>query len=172
MLKLIIAYLRNIKTLWCLIVIIAIKHNLTWPWKQCIHINHPSMHRHTGNVCCVVVPISHALIYQANNKIGIIQKHLLQYIFMFITSFHVLQCMEDCHWMKRFFSPVFAWSCFCATYKNIHNKRACYYGGIYCWLPHKFLHSRNTKISVPPPTCMNYRDTSLWQHTPRSIQTL
>ena len=76
--------------------------------------------------------IYHVLIFQAKKKIGIITTHLLQYVFIFITQLHIVQCKEDAHWTKIFFPIVFTISGFCATFKTIHNKRACYDGYIYC----------------------------------------
>ena len=84
------------------------KQHLIWTWKQCVNIHHHIMHYHTGNVCCVLVPITHVLIYQSKNHRSIINVHVLQYIFMFITSLHGIQCMEDFHWTKRKLLLVFA----------------------------------------------------------------
>ena len=91
--KLTIISLINIKTMWWHMFFTDIKQHLIW--------THHIMHYHTGNVCCVLVPITHVLISQAKNHISIIKAHVLQYMFMFITSLHDIQCMEDSHWKKR-----------------------------------------------------------------------
>ena len=128
------------------------------------------MHYHTGNLCCVLLPITHVLISQATNHISIIKSQVLQYVFMFITSLHGIQCMEDSHWTKRNILLVFAWYLLYATHKTLHKKRYCYYGNIYFLLSHKFLHSVNKNIGVSPTKCTHSSYTSLWQHTPQSIQ--
>ena len=156
--------------MWWLMVFIYIKQHLIWKRQQCVHIYHHIMHYYTGNMCCVLVLTPHVLISQANNHISIIKAHVLRYVFMFITLLHGIQYMEDYHWTKRKLLLMFAWSFFCATRITLHKKRYCYYGNIYLLLPHKFIHSRNTKISVSPPTCTHYSYTSLWQHTPWNIE--
>ena len=88
---------EHIKNLLCCMGVIYMQHHLTRTWLQCVHIHHPNMHFHTGNEFCVVVLIYHVLIFQTKNQICIIPTHLLQYVFIFITSFHVVQRMEDSH---------------------------------------------------------------------------
>ena len=83
--KSLIAYLRHIKTMWCHTDVIYMQKYLTWLWIQCVHIHHPNIHCHAVNVCCVVVLIAPVLIFYNNNEISIITKHLLQYVFIFIT---------------------------------------------------------------------------------------
>ena len=53
-----------------------------------MHIYHPNIYCHTGNFCCVVVIISHVMIFRTNNQIGIITMHILQYM-----SYLSLNCM-------------------------------------------------------------------------------
>ena len=65
--------------------VISMQHHLTWPWIKSVHIHHPNINLHTGNVCCVVGLIDHVLILQANNEIVILPTHILQYVFIFIT---------------------------------------------------------------------------------------
>ena len=86
-------------------VFIDIKQQLLWTWQQCVHIYHHIIHYNTGNVCCVLVPITHVFISQSKNHISIIKSHVLRYVFMFITSLHDIQCTEDSHWTKRRSSP-------------------------------------------------------------------
>ena len=76
--KSLIAYLGHIKTLWCHIGVIYMQQHLTWRWIQCVHIHHPSIHCHNGNVCCIIVLLSHVLIFQTNDQISIIPTHILQ----------------------------------------------------------------------------------------------
>ena len=64
---------------------IYMQQQLTCPWLKCVHIHHPNMHYHIGNLCCVVLIIAHVLIFQTNNDIHIIPTHILQYVFIFIT---------------------------------------------------------------------------------------
>ena len=73
------------KTFWCHMGIIYMQQQLTQTWLQCVNIHHPNMYCHTGNVCWVVVIISHVLIFQTKNQIGIIPTHIVQYVFIFIT---------------------------------------------------------------------------------------
>ena len=89
------------KTIWWRMGVISMQQHLKWTWRQCVYIHHPNMHCHTGNVCCMVVPISQVLIFQSKNHIGIITTHLLKDVFIFITQLHVVQCMENSHWTKR-----------------------------------------------------------------------
>ena len=99
--KLTIISLIHIKTLWWLMVFKDIKQHLIWTWQQCVHIHHHIIHYHTVNGCCVLVPITHVLTSQSKNHISTIKAHVLQYFFIFITSLHGIQCMEDSHWTKR-----------------------------------------------------------------------
>ena len=75
--------------------VISMQQHLTCSWQKCVHIHHPKINYHTGNMCCVAVPIYHLLIFQDNNQIGIFPTHILQYAFIFITLMQILQCMED-----------------------------------------------------------------------------
>ena len=167
--KLTIISLIHIKSLWWLMVFTDIKQHLIWTWQQCVHIHHHIMHYQTVNVCYLPVPTTHVLIYQSNNHISIIKAHVLRYVFVVITSLHGIQCMEVAHWTKVKLLLVFAWYFLCDTRKTLHKKRDFYCGNIYFLLPHKFIHSRNTKISVSPSACTHSRYTSLWKHTPWSI---
>ena len=83
--KFLIAYLSHVKILRCHMGFISMQQHLTCSWQKCVHIHHPNIHCWTGNVCCVVVLNSYALIFQTNNCIVVIQKYLLKHIFMFIT---------------------------------------------------------------------------------------
>ena len=131
--------------------IISMQQNLTCPWLQCAHIRHTNMHWYTENVCCFVVPITHILIFQYKNFIGIITTYLLQYVFIFIAYFDVLRYMEDAHWTKRkFVVCVYNIRILC-TLKTIHQKRACHDGDIYCWFSHKFLYYRYKNLSFHTP---------------------
>ena len=132
---------------------------------------------------CAYPPSQHALshwkfvlcCYDNLPSIYITSKLLYNHYSNIFSTIHfrfcqpIAHCMEDTHWMKGFFSLLFAWSFLCDNRKTIHNKRACYDGDIYFWLPHKFLHSRNKKTRVTPATCMHYCCTSLWKHTTWSI---
>ena len=111
---------------------ISMQHHLTCPRIKCLHIHHPIIYIHTLNVCCVVVPISHVLIFQSKNQIGIIPAHLFQYVFMFITQLNVLQLIEYFQYMKGNFSFVFTRTVYCVSYKFIDKKRYFHEGGIYC----------------------------------------
>ena len=66
-----------------------------------VNILYPNMHLHTGNLCCIVVPISHVLIFQTKNQILIIPTHFLLYVFIFITELNAIKCMEDAHYTKK-----------------------------------------------------------------------
>ena len=71
--------------------------------KMC-HINHPNMHCHTVNLCCIVVQNVHVLISRVRNQSSISQKHFLQYIFMYITQSSAVEWMVNIHQKKRNFS--------------------------------------------------------------------
>ena len=145
-------------------VFISIKKNLEWKWSQSVHINHPNMHLHTGNVCYIVVKTVHILIPQFNNWISINTTHSLKYISCLSVSHMFYSVRKKPIGRKENLLLVFACYPICSTWKNIH-KISCYYRVVNLWLSHKFIHSRNTKISILPAIYTHSRDTLLWQHT-------
>ena len=68
------------KNMWWHMGVINMQQHIIWTWLQYVHIYHPNIHFHTGNVCCVVVPISHILILHTKHQIGFIPTHIFQYI--------------------------------------------------------------------------------------------
>ena len=149
-----IAYLRHIKTQWLLMGVISIQHHMIWTWLQCAHVHHTNINVHTINVCWVVFMIAHALIFHTKNQIGIIPNEYPSILF------HIYHLIAWCivHGRRpldenKEMSFVFSMSIWCDTYKNIHQKRACCDGNIYCWFTHKFLYYSNTKYHISPSTC-------------------
>ena len=158
MVKWIIDYLRHIKNLSCHMDIISMKHHLTWPWQECLHIHHPNIHCRTGSVCYILCTFT---TYWSSRPW--IRKTPFQHISYYICFhvYHLISCRtvharlsldEGKCW--RFFAR----SCLYATCKTMHNKIDCNDGDIYCWFSHKFIHSINKKSSVPPATCTHFSD--------------
>ena len=138
--------------------VIFIKHRLKWIWKQCVHIHRTNINYHTGKGCCIVLQNVHILIPQVKNQIIKIQKHFLQYVFVFINYSTNVWCMLDAKKM----SLAFQCSSSYARLKTINNKRAFNDVDICCRLMHKFLHSINSKAIISLTTCPHPSDKSLW----------
>ena len=83
------------KNMWWRMGTIFMQQHLTQPWLKYVHIHHTNMHWHPVNVCCIVVPISCVLIFQAKIQIGIIQTYILKYVFIFATQLQVIKCLEE-----------------------------------------------------------------------------
>ena len=111
------------QTMWYRMVIIGTKHHLTWPRQKFVHIHNHIIHYHTRNVCFVVVPIAHVLIYQSKNHRSIIKKHVLLYLFIFITWLHGVQCREDTPWTKIILFACVCVILFICHLKNIYARK-------------------------------------------------
>ena len=134
------------------------QHHMTCPLLQFVNIHHTNMYYHTGNVCCVIVITYNVFIFHTNNKVGIIKTHLLQFFSYLSLNWMVYSAWRMLTRWKENMSFVFSRSRYCDTCKNIHQKVSCYDGNTYCWFPHKFLYSRNTKDRVALSMRTNYRD--------------
>ena len=82
--------------------VIFIKHHMTQLWQKRVHVYRPKMRCHTVNVWCIVVNNVLVFISQFSNCIRITQTHVLQFAFMFLTSYHAVQFMSYKH-HKMFF---------------------------------------------------------------------
>ena len=101
--KWLILYFRHIRTMWCCMGVIFIKHHMTQLWQKRVHVYRPKMRCHTVNVWCIVVNNVLVFISQFSNCIRITQTHVLQFAFMFLTSYHAVQFMSYKH--HKFFCP-------------------------------------------------------------------
>ena len=90
-----IVYLRHVKILSYHMVRIYSKQHLTWLCQKCVLIHHQKMHYHIENVFCGFVNNIHVLISQVHNHISTVKILFLQYVFMCITLFRVVPCMEE-----------------------------------------------------------------------------
>ena len=108
--------------------VVYMQQQLKITWLQCVHIHHPNMHFHTGNVCFVVVLISHELIFHTNNNIVIIPNAYPS------ICFHLYHLIEMCtvHGRRSLDENtklfVFSISGYCDTCKTIHQKIDFYDG--------------------------------------------
>ena len=67
-------------------VVIYKKHNQSWPWQQCAPFQLIDMQQLTGNLCYLVVTNVQVLSYLVRTKIGMTQKYVLKYVFIFTVS--------------------------------------------------------------------------------------
>ena len=152
MVKLPIIYLIHIKILSFHMEIICFQQHMTLQWKQCVHINHQTMHYHIGNVFCVVVRNVHVCTFQVQNQISTIQKLAPQYDFISINTYYVVLCMEYALSMKKKHFQL------CETHSDsMFNEkcipqRACHYVVINCGLSSRLIYPCNSETFISTTT--------------------
>ena len=91
------AYMKHIKIKSCYIVVIFTPKHMTCQRQQYMNTNSQIMRCHTGNVYCDVVPNVQALIFLTRKQMSSIMAPFLQFVFIFIILFHVVQNMASFH---------------------------------------------------------------------------
>ena len=69
--------------------------------ETCMHTHHQNMHKHIGNMCCVVMRNVHGFIFKVQNNTNTIRILSPPYVLISINTLHVVLCMVDALSMKR-----------------------------------------------------------------------